>query len=68
MVIIVIAIFFVVKYWKKEKSEKVESSNDKLGNYIKKSLKRGDTKEKIKTNLINAGWPEYTVDNALRNY
>ncbi|MBS3141048.1 hypothetical protein J4405_02800, partial [Candidatus Woesearchaeota archaeon] len=62
LIVIGVAIFFIVKYWNKGKKD----GNDKLGDYIKQSLKRGDSKEIIKKNLINAGWPERTVDDAIK--
>ena len=71
LIIIGIGIFFVVKYWNKGKSEKVSiamQEDDKLGNYIKKAIANGESKEEIKKNLIKVGWPEDTVDNALKNY
>jgi parallel beta-helix repeat protein len=76
-IIVLVAMIFLVKYKKiplkskKEKDEKPEAEEgnlDELRAYIEDQLSKGDSKRKIKSTLVKAGWSKDAIKNVFDDF
>lgn len=63
--IFIILIFLIYKNKDKFKKEEISDTEKQLKDFIKNAEKQGQSKEEIKQELLNSGWPEELIDKYL---